>query len=449
MAATLTNKDTILQDYFGEGVTNAINTTTQVLNRFPISPKKFDGRVLRENIGYAMPSSGGAYGPSLAAVPSAGTSLNIETYIYHCYIYDTIQIDWDVMEQTSGPHAYIDAVKQEMTRVSEYRALDFERMMLNDGSGYLMPTGFTITVTATAPLAFTITNGAWLAPRFHIGQRIEAWTLRTNAAAKRDTPAQGYYVIGAVSRSGTTLTVTCDSTSNSPGMNSPATGDYIAKDEAIVEDVTPSTTNAGNELQGLASIISASDPPLVTNTKAGFATDSTFQNIDSANSYWQAATTDGTGNYLSIDLAEQCADDIAVHGGMGSENVQFIVANHFQIRKYRASLYPQERYPNSGSAGSFTAGSTSSFKSDVGPMLGDKPTVKSRFCDLDKAYLVGPGIQHYDLKSWGFANKDGSIWRVNQSNGVRPAWMANAYCYKAVGTTKRNCSGVITGLSTT
>lgn len=448
MGATLTTQSTILQEFFGEGVSNAINTTTQVMNRFPISPKKFDGRVIRENIGYGMPSTGGAYGPSLAAVPSAGNSANVETYIYHCYIYDTIQIDWDVMEQSSGPHAYIDAVKQEMTRVSEFRATDFERMMLNDGSGYLTPTGFTITVSSTAPLTFTISNGAWLMPRFPIGQRIECWSSRVNTADKRATGADGYYTIASTSRSGTTLTVTC--TENAGGGTVPTTGDHVAKDEAIVQDVTESSTkNAGNELQGLDSIISASDPPLVTNTKAGFATDSTFQNIDSANSYWQAASTDGTGNYLTIDLAEQCADDIATMGGGASEDVQFIVANHFQIRKYRASLYPQERYPNSGTAGSFTAGSTTSFKSDAGPMLGDKPTVKSRYCAIDKAYLVGPGIMHYDLKPWGFANKDGSIWRVNQSNGIRPAWMANAYCYKAVGTKSRNKSGVITGLTTT
>lgn len=446
MPATLTNKDAILQDYFGEGVTNAINTTTQVLNRFPISPKKFDGRVLRENIGYAMPSTGGAYGPSLAAVPSAGTSANKETYIYHCYIYDTIEIDWDVMEQTSGDHAYIDAVKQEMMRVSEFRALDFERMMLNDGSGYLTPTGFTITVSSTAPFVFTITNGAWLAPRFPIGQRIEPWSARTNTATKRATGAEGYYTIASTSRSGTTLTVTCSE--NAAGGTVPQTGDYVAKDEAIVEDATSTPTNAGNELQGLGSIISASDSPMVTNTKAGFASDSTFQNIASSNSYWQAATTDGTGSYLSIDLAEQCADDISIHGGSAADQVQFIVAHNFQIRKYRATLYPQERYPNSGNAGSFTSGSTTSFSPDKGPMLGDKETVKSRYCDLDKAFLVGPGIQHYDLKKWGFANKDGSIWRVNQSNGVKPAWMANAYCYKAVGTSRRNGSGVITGLTT-
>ncbi|MBU0599148.1 hypothetical protein KKF61_09275, partial [Patescibacteria group bacterium] len=90
--ATLTNALPIIQDAFGDGVTNVINTHTTVLNRFPISPKKFDGNRLRENIAYAMPSEGGGYGPSASAVPAAGTSLNVETYMYHAYIYDTIQV---------------------------------------------------------------------------------------------------------------------------------------------------------------------------------------------------------------------------------------------------------------------------------------------------------------------------------------------------------------------
>jgi hypothetical protein len=451
--ANITNYEYVLQEGFGEGVTFAVNTFTNVMNRFPISPKKFTGKRLRENIGYGMPSGGGAYGPSLTAVPDPVQSANIECYLWHAYIYDTIQIDWDVLEMTSGQHAYISAVKQEMTRVAQYRKIDFERMTMNDGSGLLaacyVDAGVNAgTVTPTTDFYFFVPN--YLAIRFPINQRLEFWDGITNTATKYDTPAQGYYTVESVTLSSTGAWAKIQMAEESPGTNAPATSGtavYVTKDEAVVENGSAATTNCGNEFPGLKAMISNANPPMVQNAKLEKPVDSTFQGIASTNSYWQSITKDGTGQYLNIDLVEEVGDDISIHGGGSADDIKFIIAHPFQLRKYRAELYPQERYPNTGNLGKFKSGSTTSFSQGTGPMIADKPTIKSRFCDVDRAYLVGPSIKHYDLKKWGFASKDGSMWRMNQQG--RPAYFAVAYCYKTMGILKRNCSGVITGLTTT
>lgn len=452
--ATLTDSDSVLQDAFGEGVSFLVNVRTQVMNRFSISPKKFDGRVLRENIGTGMPAGGGAYGPSLSAVPAADTSNNAETYIYHSYIYDTISVDWDVMEQSSGNHAYIDVLTQEMTRVAQFRTVDFERMMLGDGSGRLAwgkTVASIVGTPGTDPLVFTIAD-ADAAVFFTKGLRLQF--LRTSGggswyewALTPTHPSAGYYTVSSVTRSksANTTTVACVEINTGTAV---AAGDAVIKYGSVTIDNGPSTSNTGNELIGLDGHISQSGTPLVVNTKAGFAALSTHQNIDpTTNGVWQSAASDGTGQWLNVDLVEEAADDISIHGGLSAEDVQFIVAHPYQVRKHLSSLYIQERYPNGGNAGKFTSGADTTFNEDMGPMIGTKPTVKSRFCSKAKAYLVGPGILHYDLKSWGFADKDGSIWEKD-SNG-RPAYVAKAYCYKAVGTTMRNCSGVISGLTET
>ena len=453
--ATLTNKLEILQDNFGEGVSFLVNVKTRVLNQFPISPKKFDGRVIRENIGIAMPAGGGSLGPSASSVPSPSTSSNRETYIYHTYHFDTIQIDWDTADQSSGRHAYIDAVKQELKRVAQYRPREMERQILGAGDGYLSEVP-TTSATASVPIAvttpgwqFTVAN--WQAPKFPINSRIEFWDAHTATASKRDTPSKGYYTVSLVELK-TDIDGVFDSTlaritveEGSPGTNSPVGTDWVARDEHVVENVAAGL-NASNEMNGLDILIDDGNELLVKNTKMGFATASTFQNLAADGSYWQAQVTDGSGQYLNIDLVEESADDISINSGMDSSDVMFLVAHQFQVRKYKAGLYPQERFPNTGNAGSFTAGSTTTFNDDYGPMISQKPVIKSEFCPPSTAFIVGPGIMHYDLKPWGFWTGDGNMWRMNQQG--RPAKVAHAYAIKAVGTTRRNQSAKIENLDT-
>ena len=450
--ATLTNKDVILQDNYGEGVSFLVNVKTRVLNQYPISPKKFDGRVIRENIGIAMPAGGGSLGPSAAAVPSPSTSSNRETYIYHTYHFDTIQIDWDTADQSSGRHAYIDAVKQELKRVAQYRPREFERQMLSDGSGYLgQMTAVSSSPAVTAPnWQIQVANSD--APKYFLNSRVEFWDAKSNTASKRDTPSQGYYTVSQVELK-TDISGSFDSTAaritleeGSPGTNSPTANDYVARDEHIVENATGST-NASNEINGLDILIDDGNELLVKNTKAGFATANTFQNLATTGNHWQSQITDGSNQYLNIDLVEEAGDDIAVNSGMDSGDVMFLVAHQFQVRKYKANLYPQERFANTGNAGSFNAGSTTTFNDDYGPMISQKPVIKSEFCPVGTAFVCGPGPMHYDLKPWGFWTGDGNMWRMNQQG--RPAKVAHAYCIKAVGTTRRNQSAKIQSMLTT
>jgi len=315
-------------------------------------------------------------------------------------------------------------------------------MLCGNGSGQLA-TISSVTSEKQASWTFTVPRND--APKFPIGTLLNFWDGATNTATIDGNPTglNGYTVTGVdLSTSTTVATVTVSGAA--PTTTDVDDSDIAAKYGAITEN--GNTVNTGNELPGLDIIIDNGDPILQQTTKGGYLGNATFQGISSANSYWQCAVTSGSSQYLNIDLVEQCADEISIHGGGSPSDIRFILAHPFQVRKYRATLYPQERYPNSGNAGSFNAGSKTTYSDDYGPMIGDKPVVKSRFCPVARAFLVGPGIMHYDLKKWGFASMDGGMWQ-RERNG-RPAWTATAFCYKTVGTTKRNCSGRIESMST-
>lgn len=450
--ANLSNKRNILQDAFG-GLHSALNEWTPVFGRLPESPKKLTGRKLLENILHGRPMGGGAKGPNAASVGDPSTSKNSETSIYPTYHYHTIKVAWDVWAQSKG-NSYVDVVEQEVRQLGIAERIQLERQTMGDGSGRL---GVAATVsTSPGVVTFTVT-GRDNKVFFEEGQRVQFVYDPSSGSdfrdyEMRDNPSQGYYQIETVSETGGTITVVCDSNSILPSGNPPVSTDtVIVADTIAFNVVTSNTENVGNEMHGLKSIIDNGNAPLITNvtSEEGFPDVDSFQSIDAAtNGYWQATTIDGTGNYLDLDFVTGAADDISIHGGgNGADDIEYIVAHHWQIRKYLNSLYSQERYPNEGATGKFTSGSTSTFSRDMGPMIGERKTVKTRFCDKSIAYLVGPGIKRYSLKGYAFADMDGSMWSRDPSGA--PAYIATAYRYLQIGTTRRNCSGRIEGLLTT
>lgn len=317
----LTNQDAILQENYGE-LNFVLNTSTQVINRLPVSPKKADGRIVRELIGYGMPSGGGAFGPGLTATPDPETSANVEAQIFQSYQYHTIRVDWDVMHHSEGTHAYTAAVRQELERLAKFQKEDMERQALGDGSGRLgydyttTLTGTTaglagrVNVTSTTPLTFEM-PGVENAAFFRKGMHLEFWTDPTGSNAspsafdtwtKRDTPSSGYYTVSTVARDKANNKVTVTCVENAPGAgNDPGGGetsdwDVVAKDGAVIQDGnTTSTVNAGNEMYGLEALIDDGNAVLQMYTRFTHPANTTFQAINaSTNDFWQSVVIDGS-----------------------------------------------------------------------------------------------------------------------------------------------------------
>jgi hypothetical protein len=479
--SNLSNQDAILQEHYGN-IHWVLNTSTQVINMLPVSPKKADGRQVRELIGYGMPTSIGSYGPNMVKTPDPQTSANIEAIIQQTYRYGSIKIDWTIMHHSEGDHAYISAMRQEVERFALFEREDAERCAVGDGSGRLgfdhtttVLTSSTpdatvalrgrIEVTSTTPVTFR-QYGSHNSVFFRKGMNLEFWKDPTGDAAtpsafntwqKRANPAQNYYTINTVTRNKSStlasdyVEVVCNENgpggTNEPGDDQATKWDVVTKDEAIAEDAGAGSVNATNELYGLDALIDDGNAVNQVNTSGTAQAAATFQGINAAtNDFWQSEVADGTGSYFSLDLVQDVADGVSQRSGDGPEGVQFMVMHHFQARKYSLSLAAQERYPNTGSIGQFKSGTTTMFNANRTVDVCDKEIVKSRFCPKDRVYLVGKGIKHYDLKPWGWADKDG-IWHRDFAYG--PNYQAVAYAYKQLGTTNRMASGKIENLKTT
>lgn len=453
MASTLTNSFNLLKDRQEGVVNNALNTFTSVFSRFP-EHEGLTGRKTIRSIRHGRPA-GFALGPGAQALPVASKTKYSRTNIYPAYWYQTLAIDWDLIEQSKDQQgAFASIISDTMAAASESAVMRMERMSMGDGSGRLGSATLTNTsTTAGAVLTFDLASAADDQVFFEEGERIQfmydtgtatafnTWQMRTN-------PSQGYYEIDSVSRSGTTLTITCDSDSLLPaGSNAPQDGDTVIVAGSIAVDAVSGTTNAGHELNGLKILIDDGDQPVLTNTADTFPAAATFQAVASSNTWWQSKVIDGTGNYLTRKLVHDAADEISNHGGgNGAEDVKYIVAHSFQITQYVETLYPNERFGNTGASGKFSSGSDTMFTAGAGPMIGNRETVKNRYCDKSIAYLVGPGCERLTLKPWGFYDNDGVVFRPDPAG--RPRDVAYAYAYLQLATMKRNCSGRIENLTT-
>lgn len=437
-----TNVNAILQDNFGK-MNSVINEFTVLVNQFDQSPKKLTGKRIEEDIRHGMPEGGGGVGPGVSAVPDPDVPRHSLTHIWPQQFIQTTMVDWD-LEAQSRSNSYIDAVTDALKTVAMNWVQEHERMASSDGSGFLAQITVVIAVT-NANWTFTVPRQ--FANRFRKGMRLAFWTGADNNAVKADNSANSWYTVSSVALGATTATVTITEPAGA-GADPPATSDYAAKWGAISENATGSGTNAGNEMPGVAVLIDDGNMIVSPNTSAGWETEPHMQGINAAtNSFWQSPTITASGSYLSIDLVEQAADEINVAGEGNGDAVRVIATHPFQIRKYRGELYPQERYPNSGTAGSFASGSKTSMKPGSGPMIADKRSVKCKYMDPSLAFLIGPGIYHYPLQPWGL-KRYGGDYRIPTTDG-RPADRMIAYCYKSLGIVRRTSSARIQSLDTT
>lgn len=471
--ATVSNHDAILQENYGN-VHEILQYATPVINMLPTSSKKPDGRQFRELITNQHPASFGFYGPNMAATPDAQTAGYTEAIYHQCYGYGALKIDWVLIEHNSGDHSYVDALNNQMRLFTKFQAETMEKWAVSDGSGRLGADTSGVLAsntyrgrvvrTATAPLTVKMYgshNAVWFREGMAVEFMYDASTPGVgsesafNTWEKRDTPAQGYFTVAsiAVTKSATAasdiVTITMNENvvgaGNDPGDGQTGDYDVIIADEAISPNTSTGSLNETRIPYGLDALIDDGNAVMQTQPYAATMqlSDTSLHGISASNSWWQSEVADGTSSYFSLDLAQEVCDGIARRSGSGSEGIRFLVADHFQARKYSLSLTAQERYPNTGSVGKFKSGTSTMFNSHHAVDIAEKPMVKSRFQLRDRVHFVGKGIKQYTLKPWGWISKDG-IWHRDFNYGTN--YQAVASTYTQLGTTDRSASGKVENL---
>lgn len=468
--ATFVNQNAggIYQENYLDMVEFVVNIATPISRRVERARERFEGKRLRKNIGYGMPSKGGAVGTLEANRPSAGRSRNFETIGWAVQIADTIEVDTFAAAMSKGSHSYISVESQEMARVAQWRGDETERQWLNDGTGVLgggpgtAATGSfgigALTVTALAPL--TITLPEYLTPRFKPGSMCEFFNVGAavtgtandyaglHGATRRDHPVAGGFEVAAANPSAATGLVTVTFTETAAG-NVPATNDYVARMGAIEIGTGPSGRNVMREPIGFKGMIDDGFGPLLAQTDpADYPATGTFQGVSptTLGAVWQSPTIDGTGSGLTRDLVARAYGRVKNYGVGSVGGVRMIVTNEFQQRAYMTSLAPNEVFqtpPNDTS--NFNTGPEWLLDDERGPMVAGLPTMYSRYCDIDKCYGVGDGIYEFESEPWDFLDIGGAIWWPAQSG--RMSREATAYKICSWMMTKRNNHFRIEGLN--
>lgn len=467
MAATLDLINKVLHIYYARYLTSTTNDRTTLRDLITKDTRKFDGSILKLGLVDSFPATGGNLGPG-ATIPSAGQSIVDTTNVYLAYSYFPIEIDWDVEEQSSGPHAWIRASALEIERVRKWALLHFERMIASDGSGIiagepnpaatnLLPL---INITSIAPVTFTVDKTYGI--RFYRGQRLEFWDTGGASPSdfetfiKRDGPtstshpagleaSQTWYTINTVSHSGNTTTVTTFDTAtagaNEPGDNQATYYDVVTQAGAVSQDYYGGTNNASHETAGLSLITDNTNWKVRPSSKSGFTpTASTFQDVASSNAFWQGQVVDaGYAKILGPGLFEDVSMELQLTGSKGIEDIDLIATHPLQTSKYRRTLYPQERYTVTGSEPPDLPGGAKSSMVETKryPTWGGIPICSSRYINPDEALFLNLNhVKVYENTPFKFAAADGSMW--HRSPAGRASYRAVAYKYESVGVDSRN-----------
>lgn len=423
----------------------------------------FSGKRVVEAVSASYVASSGYYGQAPPAMPTPGNFTAALTYIQQCVSLFNLRTDWTAIAKTTR-NAFVNAWSVAFDTLAEHRKLEKERITFGRGNAILnridstdvVAGGFGIDITATSPLTFEV--HIWDTPAFRVGMQIQAWYLASGPAAatasnwyqfdKRDTPTQGFYTIASVvpTPASNITTITC--AENSPGLNSPADGDYVTVAGAVVQDAftqASTTYNAGNEPMGLQGIISQDNAWLQHNVASDTLTAGTFQGIDtSTNGYWRSPKVTASG-YLTKDLLASLAVNQNVFGTSAASSFLGFFAHPAQIQKYAASLEGAERVMVMGNeTPQLPSGRTSILpREGMGPFIqwSGKPIMDSRFMDPRDCYAFNKnGAKKYILQEPRFESR-------HQDFQGRPAWQMDGMEIDNIGTTDRSCCGVITGMT--
>ena len=457
--ATLTSiRDSSLIPKFERTINFALNKMTNVARLATKSARKPVGRTFNFPIQNRRPMSGTSLPPGAGSIPGPATSRNFFAQIYPGTRISTLMVDWEAQKFSSDlSGSVMDIQEEDLMSLTEGERLERERMFCAPTQGTLVPEYVTVTITAIAPvLTFTVSDNDLL-PYFADGRRFELWACTggggatssavANTAAKRATPADGYYTVDTTTEGATSFTVTCVEPS-AGGLVVNDTTHCPAAHNAIQEDMNPTgPVNMFTEWHSIDTIISNQNQVLLHTTHGStLPADATFQG-QATGGVWSSPTLTATGAYLNRELVERAGNLMLVRGGGEPGKLKHIIASPFQIEKHLAILSAQERYNNTGKPQQFTSGTQWTYDGDLGPMIGDRQCVKARFLRKDAVFLMGPDVHSYIVSPFEFRKGDDGIWYRDGQN--RPADRATAMEIGNFGCDLRNTNVAIRALAVT
>lgn len=394
MGATLTTVNAISKDVYGPRIEDQLENEVVLLKRIE---KTSQGTSSEQGGKFATfplhvrRNSGISYRNELEQLANAGQQGYVSVRVPLRYGYGRVHLSGQTMDLVNENfQAFSSAITEEMEGLKNDILKDTNRILWGDGTGVLA----VVDTDHAAVNTFSVGTDADAVKYLDLDMMIDI----TNAA-------------GAVQAANRKITA-IDET------NGDFTFDGAAVDPAIGWLIVR-TGNYGREPNGLANIVSD--------------TATLHQLAPGTEPLWKSRV-DSTGGALSEAKMITMMDQLRMKGGRPTA----IFASLGVRRAYFNLLTTQRRFTGSKDfEGGFT-GLTFSYDTDV-PVVTDVDAPKGKMWFVDEAKF-----KVYRRKPWYFEDKDGSIWKWVKDYD---AWEAMMKQYWEVAVTRRNTSGVMTGIT--
>lgn len=196
-------------------------------------------------------------------------------------------------------------------------------------------------------------------------------------------------------------------------------------------DVVVLEDTKGFQLMGIAGIVSADNPPLLSGGLHGLPV--------STKTFWTSqvvtGATSGTNEALTLERMQQPLDLIATNSDFDENAVKFLLCSYGVRAKYVSLLVADKRHVNTMELdGGFKAVDFNGI-----PLVPDPQCKKNRIY-----YLAPETLKIFRTSDFDWMEKDGAVLnRVSNTD----AYEATMFHYGDLGTTARNANGLLDDIS--
>lgn len=317
MAFDLSAASNVLKVRYLGTIREQLNNATVLLSKLEKREQMVSGKSFTVALHTGRNKSAALGRADGGTLPTAGTQSYATTIVPNAYLYGRIEVTGPTIAASrDNVGAFTQALEAEVDGLTRDFKRQFNRQLNGDGTGALA-----YWTAADDTSGTNVDDGQGNA---FVHLQSGASTLDLIDASDNSTVLGDSIVVTLGAKGASSYAVTWTGT-----VSGSADGDYLVYEDTL-----------GNEMMGIAGIVSASDPPL-----------GDLQGIDrgtAGNEYWKAQsfTNSGTLRQLAFEDMQEVIDAIATTSDYSEGDIGLILSNYPVRRSYYKLCIAERRHVN-------------------------------------------------------------------------------------------------------
>jgi hypothetical protein len=341
-------------------------------------------------------------------LPTAGAQGYSKAVVPNKYLYGRIQVSGPVIAATkNNAGAFVRAIESEMKGLLRDMKRSVNRQLHSDGTDALA----FWTETDTSSGGFVDDGNGF--PFVHLPSGATTCDLIDASDHSTELGTNLVVTLGAETSTAYNITWTGDES----GGGTTADGDYLVLADTL-----------GYQMMGLAGIVSAANPPLLTGGLHGITTASTWWSA-------QVVGSDASHTDLTFGNMQKVFSKIASNSDYSEKDIKFLICSYGVRDKYVQLCTDERRFFNTMTLdGGFEA-----------VEYNGKPIVPDAQCKRGRLYFIVPEtLRLFRSSDFDWMDNDGNVFsRVANTD----AYEATLFHYGDLGCVSRNGNGVLVGIN--